>query len=164
MHRLRNVTIGLASTTLLSGALAVGGFTTATASTHHSPNASAKSGVTVKTRHTSLGTFLIDAKGRTLYLFEKDDAKGKSRCYHDCANDWPPFITAGAPHASGKVKASLLDTTTRKNGSMQVVYNGSPLYHFSEDKKPGQHRGEGLKEFGGEWTVISAKGHGIDTD
>jgi predicted lipoprotein with Yx(FWY)xxD motif len=30
---------------------------------------------TVKTRHGKLGTFLVDGKGRTLYLFEKDKTR-----------------------------------------------------------------------------------------
>jgi predicted lipoprotein with Yx(FWY)xxD motif len=160
------MTIGFATTSLLSGALAVGGFAaaSATASVHRAPAAAAQAGVTVKTRHTSLGTFLVDAQGRTLYLFKKDHASGKSTCYHACAKEWPPYKTAGKPQAAGRVKASLLGTTKRHNGTKQVTYNGSPLYYFDEDKKIGQRRGEGLKEFGGEWTVISAKGKGIDND
>ena len=39
----------------------------------------------VATRHTKLGTVLVDGRGRTLYLFEKD--KGTtSACYGACAS------------------------------------------------------------------------------
>src|SRR3954467_12443255 len=92
---------------------------------------------TVKTRHTSLGTVLVDAKGRTLYLFEKDKA-GKSRCSGSCATNWPPALTSGKPKAGGSAVASRLGTTKRSYGGTQVTYAGHPLYTFILDKnKPG---------------------------
>ncbi|MBV9488012.1 MAG: hypothetical protein JO246_18405 [Frankiaceae bacterium] len=160
MSRLRTVTIGLTSVALAAGGLVASGLSTAAnaAGSHH------HKGVTIKSRHTSLGRFLVDSKGNTLYLFNKDNGTNKSACYHDCANDWPPLITNGKPHAKGKVKQRLLGTTKRKNGDKQVTYKGSPLYYFSEDTTPGDMKGEGIKEFGAEWTVISVKGKGIDND
>jgi predicted lipoprotein with Yx(FWY)xxD motif len=125
--------------------------------------AKTSSGAMVKVRSTSLGKFVVDAQGRTLYLFEKDKS-GRSACYGQCAKFWPPLITSGKPRASAGVKASLLGTTRRRDGRMQVTYGGHPLYRFLEDKAPGQTRGEGTKFFGAEWYVVAPSGKKIDKD
>jgi predicted lipoprotein with Yx(FWY)xxD motif len=157
MPRLRTATIGLAA-----AALATSGMTAvASASAGHA--APGSSGTTVKTRSTDLGTFLTDSKGHTLYLFEKDAGKNKSRCYRHCAKAWPPLLTSGSPHAAGKVKASKLGTTKRKDGTTQVTYNGDPLYYYAADSGK-TTRGEGLEEFGAEWYVINPHGKKIDDD
>jgi hypothetical protein len=59
------------------------------------------------------------------------------------------------------VKASLLGTTRRSNGGMQVTYNKHPLYSFALDKKTGQTNGEGMVAFGGKWYAVSAKGTAV---
>jgi len=72
-----------------------------------SMQASAPSGATVDVHTGSLGTYLVDAQGRTLYLFEKD--KGTtSMCSGACANVWPPSTTSGRPTAGPKVDRALL--------------------------------------------------------
>ena len=129
------------------------------AGTAHGAAGAAKSG-TVDLRATKLGKVLVDAKGMTLYLFEKD-RRNKSACAGACAKVWSPLLVKGKPTAGGGVKASLLGTTRRKSG-VQVTYNGHPLYHFSGDKKAGQTRGEGSKAFGAEWYVLSAKGAKVE--
>ncbi|TMM03671.1 MAG: hypothetical protein E6G10_06910 [Actinobacteria bacterium] len=129
------------------------------AGTAHGAAGAAKSG-TVDLRATKLGKVLVDAKGMTLYLFEKD-RRNKSACAGACAKVWSPLLVKGKPTAGGGVKASLLGTTRRKSG-VQVTYNGHPLYHFSGDKKPGDARGEGSKAFGAEWYVLSAKGAKVE--
>ena len=112
----------------------------------------------VKTRKTStLGTILVDSKGKTLYLFEKDK-RGKSSCYGACATNWPPYLTTGKPKAGPGTKASMLGTTKRTDGKLQVTYNHHPLYWFKFDKKAGQTTGENLHAFGADWYVVSAKG------
>jgi predicted lipoprotein with Yx(FWY)xxD motif len=113
--------------------------------------------VAVKTRHTSLGTILVDAKGRTLYLFERDKG-GKSACYGGCASFWPPYLATGKPTALGGAKKALLQTTRRRDGHLQVTYRGHPLYRYSADTKPGQTGGQGLDFFGGLWYVVSPQG------
>jgi predicted lipoprotein with Yx(FWY)xxD motif len=123
----------------------------------------ASGAATVKTRHGKLGTFLVDAKGRTLYLFEKDKSK-KSTCSGACAVAWPPLLTSGAPKAAGSAKRSLLGTTKRSDGKTQVTYNGHPLYFFVQDKKAGDTKGQGLDGFGAKWYVLSASGKKIDSD
>lgn len=113
----------------------------------------------VKTRHTGLGTFLVDGRGRTLYLFEKDTGR-RSRCSGECAQDWPPLTTREKPEAAGKAKASLLSTKRRANGAKQVLYNGHPLYRYAPDSV-GDTFGQGLNAFGARWYVVSPSGRAI---
>jgi len=114
---------------------------------------------TVDVRKTKLGTVLVDAQGRTLYLFMKDK-NGKSACAGACAKFWPPLMTNGKPKAGKGVQAKLLGTTKRSNGT-QVTYNGHPLYTFLLDKKAGQTNGQGKTNFGGAWWVLAPNGHQI---
>jgi predicted lipoprotein with Yx(FWY)xxD motif len=110
----------------------------------------------------SLGRIVVDGKGRTLYLFEKDTRR-RSACYGQCATYWPPLLTHGTPVARPGVKQSLLGTTRRANGGQQVTYSGHPLYRFALDTKPGQTKGEGLQDFGGGWDVVSPAGKKIES-
>jgi predicted lipoprotein with Yx(FWY)xxD motif len=127
-------------------------------------NAPAKSSLrpasTVTTRTSSLGTFLVDAKGRALYLWDADHGS-KSACSGDCATEWPPLTTTGAPKASGKVKASLLGTTKRSDGSREVTYAGHPLYYYAGDSGADQANGQGSDSFGSPWWVVSPAGTAI---
>lgn len=117
---------------------------------------------TIKTRHTSLGTILVDSRGRTIYLFERDKTK-KSTCSGACATNWPPVTTSGAPKAAGGVAARKLGTTKRSDGTTQVTYNGHPLYLFVADQnKPGSTKGEGIRAFGAEWYVMGTNGKKIE--
>jgi predicted lipoprotein with Yx(FWY)xxD motif len=112
---------------------------------------------TVGTRTTPLGQILVDGNGRTLYLFEADQGTASS-CYNACAGVWPPLTATGAPVAGPGVNPSLLATATRKDGSMEVVYNGHPLYYFISDKNAGDTTGQALSSFGADWYVLSAAG------
>ena len=111
---------------------------------------------TISLRTTAVGKVLVAANGRTLYLFTADKGK-KSTCYGQCAGYWPPLFAA-KPTAGAGVKASLLGTTKRKDGKLQVTYAGHPLYFFAQDKKTGQVNGQGFVHFGGSWWVDSAAG------
>ena len=125
-----------------------------------SPAAASSTRAVVSTRHGALGTYLVDGRGRTLYLFLKDTGR-RSRCSGTCATFWPPLITHGKPVAKGRAKASLLSTSRRGNGSRQVIYNGHPLYRFAIDTAPGQTRGQGVDGFGARWYVVSPSGRAI---
>jgi predicted lipoprotein with Yx(FWY)xxD motif/plastocyanin len=123
------------------------------------PAAEATGAIVALTKNDQLGTFLADDKGMTLYLFTKD-TPNTSNCYDQCEKAWPVLFTKGAPQAGKGVDAALLGTTTRKDGSIQVTYNGWPLYYFAKDQKPGDVTGQNV---GDVWFVISAKGEMIDT-
>lgn len=112
---------------------------------------------TVKLGHSKLGKYLVTAKGLTLYLFAKDTGK-TSKCTGACAKAWPPLLTGAKPKAGSGVRASLLGTTRRSDGTLQVTYNKHPLYRYDDDKKAGQHHGQKLKEFGGRWYVVKSNG------
>ncbi len=119
----------------------------------------------VKTAFVSrLGTILVDGQGLTLYMFVPDDQRGESTCYNECASGWPPLrLPTGVtnPVAAGHAEVSLLGTTTRKDGGLQVTYNGWPLYTWAGDSGPGQATGQGLNNLGGVWYVLSPKGEVI---
>jgi predicted lipoprotein with Yx(FWY)xxD motif len=120
-------------------------------------HAARATGATVSTAKTGLGRILVNSSGRTLYLFEKD-RKGMSACTGECASFWPPLMTKGKPRATAGAKVSLLGTTRRADGRLQVTYNHHPLYTFAEDIKKGQTKGEGLDKFGAKWYALSTAG------
>ena len=126
------------------------------------PAGTGQSGVaTVKTASSKVGTILVDANGRTLYLFEKDQPN-QSACAGACASAWPIDHTSAAPKAGGQVKASLLGTIKRGDGTTQVTYNQQPLYYYAGDTAAGQLNGQGVDAFGGGWDVLSPSGNKIE--
>jgi predicted lipoprotein with Yx(FWY)xxD motif len=124
------------------------------------PAAAAGSPATVKTSTGDLGTFLTDAKGRALYLWVAD--KGStSTCSGGCAQAWPPLTTTGKPLAGAGTEASLLGTTKRSDGTLEVTYAGHPLYYFAGDAQPGQTTGQASDGFGAAWFVVAPNGKAI---
>jgi predicted lipoprotein with Yx(FWY)xxD motif len=115
---------------------------------------------TVSLRTTKLGMILANSSGHTLYLFAKD-RNDKSACSGSCANFWPPLLSRSKPTAGAGVNASLLGTTKRSNGSLQVTYNRHPLYAYALDKRAGQTNGEGSLAFGARWYAVSARGTAV---
>jgi predicted lipoprotein with Yx(FWY)xxD motif len=118
-------------------------------------------GALVSVRKTALGSILVDARGRTLYLFEKD-RNGLSMCSSSCTAYWPPLASQGAPRAGSGVHKTLLTLGKAHNGVRQVLYAGHPLYTFVGDKRAGQTSGEGLTNFGAGWYAIAAAGRKVD--
>ena len=108
-------------------------------------------------QNAALGSYLVDSKGMTLYVFSNDTAN-KSTCSATCATNWPPLLTNGSPTAGTGVTSSLLGTTTRADGSMQVTYSGWPLYYFAGDKAAGDTKGEGVKNL---WSVMNPTGTAV---
>jgi predicted lipoprotein with Yx(FWY)xxD motif len=108
----------------------------------------------------SLGKILVDAHGRTIYLFEKDTGP-KSTCFSECAVDWPPVTSEGKPAAGKGLTASKVGTTQRADGKAQVTYSGHPLYLFEGDHSPGDLNGQGLNAFGAAWYVLSSTGNEV---
>ncbi len=98
--------------------------------------------------------FLVDGKGMTLYLFTKD-TPGTSTCYDKCATFWPPLLTSGTPVAGTGVDASKFGTAKRTDGTMQVTYNGWPLYYFEKDKQAGDITGDGAQNV---WYLVTPSG------
>jgi predicted lipoprotein with Yx(FWY)xxD motif len=131
-----------------------------------SPAASASSSsagtAVVKTASvSSLGaSVLVDAQGLTLYHLSGEH-NGKWICTSAaCVKVWHPLApsTGGAP--SGSVGS--LATATRPGGAMQVTFKGMPLYSFAGDTKPGEAKGQGIKDVG-VWTAVTASGAAAST-
>jgi predicted lipoprotein with Yx(FWY)xxD motif len=90
---------------------------------------------------------LVDAKGMTVYTFDKDVANsGKSACNGPCATLWPP-VMAGASDQPG----GAFGIVTRDDGARQWSYKGKPIYTYQNDKQPGDKGGDNFKDV---WHVI----------
>jgi len=71
---------------------------------------------------------------------------------------WPPLLTEGNPQAQGAAQRSMLGTTKRNDGTLQVTYNGWPLYTFVGDKAPGEANGNDFSQFGAQWYALMPNG------
>jgi predicted lipoprotein with Yx(FWY)xxD motif len=153
MLSLRRFALGVALGAIAGAALLV--------VTAHGATSTTSRGALVALRKTTLGSVLVDARGRTLYLFEKDRS-GKSACNTACASYWPPLISGAQPRAGTGVHKSMLGITKRQDGRRQVTYAGHPLYTFVGDRAAGQTTGEGQTNFGAGWYVLAATGRKIE--
>jgi len=146
----RTLTLTLAAAVAVTGFIAAGAIA----------GTGSQTGATVSLRQTKLGEVVVNAKSHTVYLFTKD-RNGASSCTGQCATYWPPLVVRGTPSAGPGIKKSLLRTTKRSNGSLQVEYNRHPLYMYAEDTKPGQTHGQRESAFGGRWYAVSAAGKAV---
>ena len=106
----------------------------------------AAGGLTIGIGSGAAGTYLTGPNGMTLYIFTKD-SEDASACSGDCANAWPPLTSeAGQAITAGDGVPGALSTFTREDGSLQVSYNGKPLYYFAADKAAGDTTGDGVND------------------
>jgi len=162
--RLGKAAAMLLAVTTLAAACSSSGGTKAPAGGNSSTaggNSSTSAGGDAETIKVSAG-HLVDEDGRTLYLWVADTST-TSNCSGACATAWPPVTTVGAPVAEDGATASALGTSKRGDGSVQVTYNGHPLYYFVGDKSAGQTAGQGIDEFGAKWWEVDASGSAIKT-
>lgn len=119
---------------------------------------------TVSVAQGSLGSYLVDGSGKSLYAFDLDTA-GQSKCSDQCAQAWPPFVIANGQSvvANGNAQGSSLNGIGRSDGSAQVTYNGLPLYYFSGDQVAGDTKGQGLDSFGASWWLVKPDGTKLTT-
>jgi predicted lipoprotein with Yx(FWY)xxD motif len=93
------------------------------------------------------GGALVDAKGMTLYTFDKDTAgSGKSVCNGQCATLWPPAMATAADQPSGD-----FGIVTRDDGSRQWSFKGKPVYTYQADKKAGERTGDNFRDV---WHIV----------
>ena len=102
------------------------------------------------------GRVLFNSNRRALYAFTRD-VHGRSTCTGKCAAKWPPYVVHGKVAAGPGVRASLITTTRRGDGRLQLVYAGHPLYFYVGDPK-GKLLCGNVKEFGGLWLAVAASG------
>ena len=106
-----------------------------------------------------LGPVLVNAEGRTLYIFVPDNDKSVT-CVGGCATIWPPAAvpTGEKAVATGAVKQSLLGSDPNPTGGQVITYAGWPLYTYVADSAAGAAGGQALNLNGGLWYVISPSG------
>src|SRR4051794_30289 len=124
--------------------------------------AAQKGPTSVKVAQSRLGPMLVDAGGRSLYLYTQDKPAKPPVCtsdYLQCTTIWRPLETTGRPHGEAGVKTSLLGSVHRtKPAGRQVTYDGHPLYLAVADKQAGDLNGQGMYDY---WYVVSPSGRAI---
>lgn len=110
----------------------------------------------VSAKKSKYGSVLFASDDKVLYVFGPDKGSA-SKCYGECAKAWPPVTTKSMPMAGSGLNQSLLGTTRRSDGTLQVTYDGHPLYTYTGDE-PGQIMCQNANMHGGLWLVISAMG------
>jgi predicted lipoprotein with Yx(FWY)xxD motif len=111
----------------------------------------------LKVRNTRYGAVLFDGKDRVLYAFTRDKRGGKSTCYGACAAAWPVYFSKGKVQAMKGVKQALIGTVRRRDGRLQVTYNGWPLYYYAHEG-PREVKCQNVDNFGGLWLVVKPNG------
>jgi predicted lipoprotein with Yx(FWY)xxD motif len=117
---------------------------TAATQTPAAPGGPAAGATTVMAKTIGGASLLVDGgSGFTLYLFASDTAgSGKSACTGSCATTWPPLtVASGTTPNAGAGASGTLGTIKRDDGTTQVTYNGSPVYHYSGDSASGDTNG-----------------------
>jgi predicted lipoprotein with Yx(FWY)xxD motif len=104
---------------------------------------SMSSDVNVTQSATLNAAILVDSTGMTLYDRTSDPAGGSS-CTGGCATTWPPLQPTSATPSLDPMASGTLSVINRSDGTQQVAYNGKALYHFSNDKNPGDTNGQGI--------------------
>jgi predicted lipoprotein with Yx(FWY)xxD motif len=107
-------------------------------------------------RKSEFGKVIFDSTGKVVYMFGRDKT-ARGTCYGVCAAAWPPVLTKGSPSVGPGLNTSLLGTSKRKDGSLQVTYNHHPLYFYSADKL-GKIMCQHAVMHGGIWLVLKANG------
>ena len=99
-----------------------------------------------------IGPFLVDAEGRTLYIFN-NDTPTVSNCVDGCLANWPPLTVESADELSAApgINGTLATIERADTGALQVTYNGMPLYYFANDANPGDATGQAR---GDVWWVV----------
>ena len=115
-----------------------------------------KAGTTIAVGDSEFGEMLFDSKKQAIYIFE-NDRPDESVCYDECAEAWPPVLTRGKPTPGNGVDASLIGTTERTDGTLQVTYDDQPLYYYAHEG-PGEVKCHNVNLNGGFWWVVGPDG------
>jgi predicted lipoprotein with Yx(FWY)xxD motif len=129
---------------------------TVSAATRRSPHLP----IVVRSTTSRFGQVLVDARGRTLYLFTHDTGPA-STCAGACARAWPPYLVPRRGRAGSGARSSLVGVTRRGDGARQLTYSGHPLYHYIGDRSPGDILCQDVEEYGGHWWVVSPAGKAV---
>jgi predicted lipoprotein with Yx(FWY)xxD motif len=141
--------IGVAALGVSSATTAAAGPAGASVASH-----SHHKGIKISTVKTSLGRVVSSKHGHVMFRFMKD-THNKSHCNASCQAVWPPVTSKKKARAGHHIKASKLGHTKKHH---QVTYYGHPLYYYVGDPHHGKTTGDGTKEFGDKWYVVSPHG------
>jgi predicted lipoprotein with Yx(FWY)xxD motif len=111
-------------------------------------------------KQSPFGRILFDANGQAIYVFELDRTNRSNCTSEDCVKAWPPVLTREPPSVGDGANARLLGTIRRSDGSLQVTYNGRPLY-FYEHEGPGEVKCHNVDLNGGLWWVVTPRGEPV---
>jgi len=90
-------------------------------------------------------TVLVNRKGLTLYSLSVEQ-RGRFICTDRfCLSLWTPLLV---PKGTTPTGSPHLGTVRRPDGRTQVSYRGRPVYTFTQDRKPGDVKGNGFKDVG----------------
>lgn len=151
--------MGLLSILVIAATSVLAGGGAGTATEAEAEASKRKRGTKLTAVSSTYGRVVGDRRGEALYLFDKEKGK-QSRCYGACARAWPPLLTKGRPRAGKGIKQRLLGTTKRRNGKLQVTYDGQPLYYYVDDA-PGRILCQNVSEFGGLWLLVKPNGSAV---
>ena len=141
------------ATLLLAGCGGGGGGETSTGG-----DSSAAADATLHTADSDLGDIVVDADGRTVYVFDEDEpGSGASACSGDCLEQWPPVVAEDEEPTADGVDGDL-GTIERDDGTLQVTLDGAPLYLFAGDGGSGDVTGHGV---GDVWWAVGPDGNKI---
>lgn len=113
-------------------------------------------GTRIDAADSDFGSMLFDGSGQAIYMFDVETTS-KPSCYDACAEAWPPVLTDGNPVAGAGVEKSLLATTKRRDGTVQVTYNDHPLYFYAHEGKR-EVKCHDVSMNGGNWYVVQPDG------
>jgi predicted lipoprotein with Yx(FWY)xxD motif len=103
--------------------------------------------------NTDDANWLSAYNGMTVYTYEPDrQTPGRSMCSGQCIVNWPAYVVPKIEdiHVSAATPGTV-GTIKREDGTLQVTYNGMPLYFYVGDQQPRDKNGDGLQ---GVWHVV----------
>lgn len=108
-----------------------------------------------------IGEVLVDGQGRTLYLFEPDEAT-QVTCTGGCADKWPPLVAmeGAEPEVGGSVDAAVVSTVADEVGAEVLTFEDWPLYRYTSDEV-GEASGTGKDQNGGVWWALTPSGERV---
>lgn len=135
-HRSRHLAGRIGPTPVIALTAAACGTTGGGAAAAPPPSRTANGqSATVSAANAGLGQILVNAQGRTLYLFQKDTGT-TSACTGACAAAWPPLRATGQPVAGTGANGALLKTTPRSDGASQSRTTATPSIYSSRTRAP----------------------------
>jgi predicted lipoprotein with Yx(FWY)xxD motif len=101
---------------------------------------------------------LVNGAGHTVYMLSGDSSKHAKCASSGCLAIWPAVSSSAKHPVVGKGVTGRI-TIWHHNNLNQVTINGHPVYTYAGDSGSGQTGGEGLKSFGGTWSVVNGAGN-----